>query len=92
MTLAEIIHRLDTIVTENDVSHASLRDAVSALREQLVRRAESSGTWPAEHAGRIFVDGALWWQFSKYGATAWSSERDEMIAEANRRYGPPEGQ
>jgi hypothetical protein len=38
---------------------------------------------------RAFVDGAAWWQFKANGATAWSSERDEMEAEAIRRYGEP---
>jgi hypothetical protein len=47
------------------------------------------GSWPADCVQRAFVDGAAWWQFKANGATAWSSERHEMEAEAIRRYGEP---
>jgi hypothetical protein len=50
------------------------------------------GTWPADCLQRAFVDGATWWQFDAYGATAFPSERDRMAAEAVRRYGDPDPQ
>jgi hypothetical protein len=48
-----------------------------------------NGTWPKHCEQRAFVDGAKWWQFHNNGATAFPSERDEMEAEAVRRYGDP---
>jgi hypothetical protein len=48
------------------------------------------GTWPPDCIQRVFVDGATWWQFHAYGATAFPSERDQMAAEAVRRYGEPD--
>jgi len=50
------------------------------------------GTWPPDCIQRVFVDGATWWQFDAYGATAFPSERDRMAAEAVRRYGDPDPQ
>lgn len=47
------------------------------------------GTWPEHCEQRAFVDGAQWWQFHANGATAFPSERDEMEAEAVKRYGEP---
>lgn len=44
------------------------------------------GTAPAHSELRAFVAGAAWWQFKANGATAFPSERDEMEAEAARRY------
>jgi hypothetical protein len=47
------------------------------------------GTWPADCVQRAFVDGAKWWQYAAHGCTAFAVERDEMEAEAVRRYGEP---
>ncbi len=51
-----------------------------------------NGTWPVASQKRAFVTGATWWQFHANGATAFTSERDEMEAEAVRRYGDTEAE
>lgn len=66
----------------------SLRTALAAATERAEKaEARSPGTWPAG-SHRAFVDGAKWWQAHHGGATAFPSERDEMEAEAERRFGP----
>lgn len=50
---------------------------------------EELGWWPLDCLQRAFVAGAKWWQFHKHGSTAFAGERDEMEAEAVRRYGEP---
>lgn len=48
------------------------------------------GSWPEKCPQRAFVEGAKWWQFHANGATAFSSEREEMEAEAIKRFGEPD--
>ena len=50
---------------------------------------EKPGTWPQVCVQRAFVEGAQWWQFHGHGSTMFPSERDEVEAEAVRRYGDP---
>lgn len=50
---------------------------------------EFRGYWPDDCIQRAFVDGAAWWEWTKTGATLWSSERDRAEAEAVNRYGEP---
>jgi hypothetical protein len=47
---------------------------------------ELQGSLPKDDPRRIFVEGAKWWQFNAYGATAFASEVDAMEREANKRY------
>lgn len=44
------------------------------------------GTWPADDLRRAFVAGAAWQRYLSRGWTPFAHERDEMEAEAERRY------
>ena len=51
----------------------------------------ADGTWPKDCPQRIFVYGAAWWHWRFTGTTLYPHERDEIEAEAVRRYGEPKG-
>jgi hypothetical protein len=50
---------------------------------------ELSGTWPKDCLQRAFIDGAAYWEWRQTGTTLWAQEREELEAEAVRRYGEP---
>ena len=79
-TSADIIAAAQTI--------RALAAALTAPGEPIERR-PAEGAWPEHCEQRAFVAGAAWWQFCRNGATAFPSERDDMEAEAVRRYGEP---
>lgn len=57
--------------------------------ERLQAGTGADGTWPKDCPQRIFVYGAAWWHWYFTGTTLYPHERDEIEAEAVRRYGEP---
>jgi hypothetical protein len=53
---------------------------------RLPESSQDRGFWPASYAGRAFVSGAKWQEFSATDGTMWTRDQDEAEIEAERRY------